>query len=467
MRGRAYLSIGIVAAALAVTPASAQETDRVIAPGDTVEAEGSAMIARRGTAGSPAIVGTVVDAATGEPVAGAQISIPGTGLGAATGPDGRFRVAAPAGEHRLQVEHLGHAAVVGVVRVPDDAALELAVRLAPSAIEVEEIEAEAETERTREERRRTATVRTITAEEIAEYPATTITDLLPRFVPGLHVARNPDTGCPIVQTGRRAPTLLPGPRGGREGDVAPLIVLDGIPSQDPCTLDLVDPDEIEKMEFHSSMAAAARWGFRGRGGVLVITTKSGRLARSSEREERPGRSWVAINPYAGHFGFDGESLERTLGAFESGPLFGIRVSLGGGAPITGDIAYGRFAFDVTTTAVPDVSPGRPFDEDTSIHLLYGALGWHPSVGGPVDLFLSAGAGVARVSPARRDGSTDLLLNYGAGASFPVAEKIRIRADLKDHVQLCDEPDSFQESGACLEEETLHNVELSVGVVLDW
>ena len=64
------------------------------------------------------ITGTVADAETGEPLAGAQINIPALGVGILSRAEGRFVLpGVPVGTHELQVEQIGHAAVTMSVTV--------------------------------------------------------------------------------------------------------------------------------------------------------------------------------------------------------------------------------------------------------------------------------------------------------------------------------------------------------------
>lgn len=173
-----------------------------------------------------------------------------------------------------------------------------------------------------------------------------------------------------------------------------------------------------------------------------------------------------INPYVGYYHFDESSFEDAFDDVDlnADPIYGVRLELGGHTGFSVDLAYGRTGVD--GEVVVDDAPLTELDEDSTIDLFYGALNYHLPI--PVlDLFLSGGLGAIRYDPGDRgDGTTDLLVNYGAGVSVPVGA-FRIRADVKDHVDLChapsaDEIDDF-DFGACLEDETLQNIELSAGV----
>ena len=55
-----------------------------------------------------ALQGRVTDADSGAPISGASVVVVGTTVGAATGPDGRYRLDAPAGDHVLRVSASGY-----------------------------------------------------------------------------------------------------------------------------------------------------------------------------------------------------------------------------------------------------------------------------------------------------------------------------------------------------------------------
>ena len=170
---------------------------------------------------------------------------------------------------------------------------------------------------------------------------------------------------------------------------------------------------------------------------------------------------VSINPYLGYYGFDESSFEDAFenADLDAGAIWGLRLGLGGHEGLSLDLAYGRSSVDGEFDFVGDV-----FEEDADIDLFYGALNYHLPL--PVDVFVSGGLGGIRYAPEERDSDTNLLVNYGAGLTIPLGVW-RIRADVKDHLDFCDAPDDVEEFdfGACFDDETLHNIELSAGLEL--
>lgn len=170
-----------------------------------------------------------------------------------------------------------------------------------------------------------------------------------------------------------------------------------------------------------------------------------------------------VNPYFGYYAFDESSFEKAFDRadIEESPILGAR--LGWSSGMWGvEAVYGRSSFEAETLADDIVNR-----EETTIHLLYAALNWSFPLG-PVEPFVSGGAGAITYSPDRRDGSTDVLVSFGGGLKVAVGDRFRIRVDAKDHVDLCGAPDPAEgesDTRACFEDETerLHNIELSGGV----
>ena len=195
---------------------------------------------------------------------------------------------------------------------------------------------------------------------------------------------------------------------------------------------------------------------------LVGAVLAAALITSAPAPAAAQRIGIAVNPYVGAYHFDESSFEDAFDGVDvdADPIYGLRLALGGHSGLSLDLGYGRTGVEGEV-----VTDDIVLDEDATIDLFYGALDYHLPL--PVlDLFISGGAGAIRYEPDDRDGQTNVLVNYGLGATFPLGG-LRLRADVKDHVDLCDGPDEDEldefDFGACLEDEALHNIELSVGL----
>ena len=159
------------------------------------------------------ISGTVVDAASGEPVPSANVQVVGTTLGATTTIEGEFFILnVPVGRHDLRITSLGYEAqTLTGIDVRADETYEISVRLNETVLEGQEVIIVAERDVVR--RDVSATVRSVTSEEITELPVTTYQDALAR-TPG------------AVGTGTNIHI-----RGGRRDEI--LYLVDGMEVKDP------------------------------------------------------------------------------------------------------------------------------------------------------------------------------------------------------------------------------------------
>lgn len=192
--------------------------------------------------------------------------------------------------------------------------------------------------------------------------------------------------------------------------------------------------------------------------IAVVTVIAAAWSPATAGAQAPS---LAINPYLGYYAFDESSFEDAFeGSDVDGDLLaGVRLVVGDRSGWSLDIGFGQAS---VSGEIRD--GGEAIEEDATVRLLYGAADWHLPLPGPLDVFLSGGGGLLRYDADGRDAVTDVLLNYGAGASIPVGP-VRVRADAKDHLDLCDAPEDVGagEVGACLADDTLHNIELSIGI----
>ncbi len=81
------------------------------------------------------INGVVTDAASGQPISGAQVSIPALGTGVLSSGDGRFALVGLApGTHEVRAEIIGHLGVSASAVVPEGGAVFVELRMQPTAI---------------------------------------------------------------------------------------------------------------------------------------------------------------------------------------------------------------------------------------------------------------------------------------------------------------------------------------------
>src|SRR2546422_8753479 len=86
------------------------------------------------------ITGRVIDSLTRQPLAGVNVVVEGTGLGALTREDGTFSiVGVPAGTHTLRARRIGYRSVPVIVNVSEEATVSVTLALEKGAAGVDEI----------------------------------------------------------------------------------------------------------------------------------------------------------------------------------------------------------------------------------------------------------------------------------------------------------------------------------------
>ena len=235
------------------------------------------VVAQTGT-----VTGAVQDA-TGQPLAGAQVSVEGTTIGGLSNNDGRYLLnAVPAGDHDITVVLLGYTGMTQSVTVQ---AGETTVRdfvLQLTALSMDEIVVTA----TGEQRRReignaVAKIETSMLTEVA--PVTSFQELLQGRASGVSVIPSDGTvgtGARIRIRGISSATLSPDPLvyvdGIRVNSGSPSLGGDQyIGGGEPSFFNDLNPEEIESIEIVKGPSAATLYGTQAANGVIWITTKRG------------------------------------------------------------------------------------------------------------------------------------------------------------------------------------------------
>lgn len=226
------------------------------------------------------IRGTVTAAAGNRPLAGAQVSIPGTGLGSLTNNSGQFLIVnVPAGPHTVRVQMIGYGTAEHPVNVSAGETAALTVTLREAAIALDEVvvTGTAATSRAREVGN---SLDAISSREIANSPVVNAEQAIAGRVPGVTISAS--TG----QPGSGGAIKIRGVNTVSQTN-SPLIYVDGVrifseptraawgaragvsPLQD------INAADIERMEVVKGAAATTLYGTEASGGVIQIFTKSG------------------------------------------------------------------------------------------------------------------------------------------------------------------------------------------------
>lgn len=210
--------------------------------------------------------GVVLDA-TGETIIGASVLVKGTTNGTITGIDGDFSLANVKKGDVLQISFVGYITQevtwngqpLNVILQEDTQALEEVVVVGFG---------------TQKKVNLTGAVSTVDSKTIASRPVNSVVDALQGAVAGMNFstgsgggALNSDKSFNIRGTG----TI------GAGSSVTPLVLIDGMEGD----LNSLNPQDIDNISVLKDASASSIYGSRAAGGVILVTTKSGKEGKTS------------------------------------------------------------------------------------------------------------------------------------------------------------------------------------------
>lgn len=215
-----------------------------------------------------AVSGTVKDR-EGEPLIGVNILVKGTGSGTITDFNGEYNLNVPAGYNVLEFSYTGYQTTD--IEINNRSVIDLVMEI--SATQLAEVVVTGYGTQRREAV--TGAVSSVDMDEVNSLPLTSVEQTMQGRVAGVQV----------VQTGGGAPggALQVNIRGiGTINGETPLYVIDGIPVQGGgqddrgySFLNNLNPNDIASIDILKDASAAAIYGSRASGGVVLITTKRG------------------------------------------------------------------------------------------------------------------------------------------------------------------------------------------------
>ncbi len=214
--------------------------------------------------------GIVTDAATGEALIGVNVSIEGTTKGVVTDVNGRYALDMPANNAFLIFSYVGYA--TEKVSVAGQSSIN--VKLVPEIQKLDEVVVIGYG--TQKKSDLTGSVSQVKASDLSATPAASIDGLLKGKSAGLQVMSStgePGSGTTIRIRGNNSFF-----NNGQNNN--PLYVVDGLPVGDAGNLIQVNPSDIESMDILKDASATAIYGSRGANGVIMITTKKGKVNQS-------------------------------------------------------------------------------------------------------------------------------------------------------------------------------------------
>jgi TonB-linked SusC/RagA family outer membrane protein len=207
------------------------------------------------------VTGAVVDRSTMQPLAGAQVNIPGTPVGQLANAQGRFLLLnVPVGQVTVRVQLIGYGSEERTVTVNPGTAAVADFQLQAQAVELGELIVVGYGQQRREDI--TGAVAKVDVTDFVDAPAVDAASLVAGKIAGLVV--NTTSGDPT----RGTEISLRG-IGTLEASAQPLIIVDGVPG----SLETVAPQDIQSIDILKDASAAAVYGSRAANGVVFITTK--------------------------------------------------------------------------------------------------------------------------------------------------------------------------------------------------
>lgn len=208
-----------------------------------------------------------------EPVVGASVVLSGSEAGTSVDVSGSYQLTGiKPGNYTLQVSAVGYQNTTRNISVRAGQVLEIDIRLKAGSNAMNEVVVTGYSKQSR--RDVTGAASTISADAIAQTPVTSVESILQGRVAGVSVDEQGGPGASQTIRIRGIGTL---------GNNDPLYVIDGVQvrmgtaNQSQNISTLLNPAEIESITVLKDPSLIAMYGSEGSNGVIVITTKTGKL----------------------------------------------------------------------------------------------------------------------------------------------------------------------------------------------
>lgn len=206
------------------------------------------------------LVGTVVDE-LGEALIGVSVLNKTTGEGTITAIDGSFSLSGKQND-LIQFSYIGYASVDYVVKQEEN----IRVVLKEDTQNLEEVVVVGYSAQKKSSL--TGAIAPVNMDDMEKRRVATVSQALQGQVAGVQITQS--TGAP----GDDISMLIRGE--GTIGNNSPLYIIDGVPSR---TMTFLNPSDISSITVLKDVSAAAVYGSRASGGVVVITTKEGEVGK--------------------------------------------------------------------------------------------------------------------------------------------------------------------------------------------
>ncbi|NJK98385.1 MAG: TonB-dependent receptor, partial [Bacteroidales bacterium] len=234
----------------------------------------------------PRITGVVTDASTGEPLPGVNVIVEGTTIGVVTDIDGRYSIDVPSTDKTLVFSYIGYTSE----RIAIEGKNQIDIMLVADIQALEEVVVVGYGVQRRADV--TGAAARLTEANMNKAVATSPVEMMQGRISGVNISQNngePGGGMSVRIRGSHSI------RSGQE----PLYVVDGVPldnadltpaggsasgisgSANKNPISFLNPDDIESIDVLKDASSTAIYGARGANGVVLITTKKGKLGEGT------------------------------------------------------------------------------------------------------------------------------------------------------------------------------------------
>ncbi|OIQ28714.1 MAG: hypothetical protein BM564_08040 [Bacteroidetes bacterium MedPE-SWsnd-G2] len=207
------------------------------------------------------VTGTVTSSADGLPLPGVNVIVKGTARGVQTDFDGVYSIKASVGE-TLVYSFVSMEAVE--MKVGSSNTMDVSMKEDVSALDEVVVVAYG----TEKASNVTSAIETVKAEDIDAVPNASLDQILQGQAAGLNIQTSSG------QPGASGTVILRG-RNSINGNVEPLFIIDGVPV-DEDNFRSLNSNDVANVSVLKDGSASALYGNRGAGGVIIVTTKTGK-----------------------------------------------------------------------------------------------------------------------------------------------------------------------------------------------
>lgn len=226
------------------------------------------------------VKGTVMDKSS-LPVPGANVIVKGTAASASTDFDGKFSIVVPNKEAQLQFSFIGFA--TKIVKVGNQTVFDVVLEQVGQALEEVVVVGYA----TVKKKDVTSSISSVKGKELQTMTVGNATESLQGKVAGVQIT---GAGGPGAQ-----PRVLIRGISTINLSTDPLYVVDGIPMG--TSINFLSNNEIESMDVLKDASASAIYGSRASNGVILITTKKGKIGKPKFNVDLGSGFQIMNNPY--------------------------------------------------------------------------------------------------------------------------------------------------------------------------